>query len=214
MDADNPRHAKRLPAILLAVAVLGGAIWFWESVLEDRLIPKRLARLEGHQIYRSGQLSAFLVDRTLKKHGIQVVVALTGRDPQDRDQNAEEAATAALGIELQRYPLRGDGTGDVQNYAAALQAVMQAERQGKPVLIHCAAGAQRTGAAIAFYQLLIDKKPPAMVVREMRRFGWRPSRNPALVPYINANLGPLAAMLHGKGLLDEIPDPLPVLSAP
>jgi len=49
------------------------------------------------------------------------------------------------------------------------------------------------------------------VLRELRQHDWRPSQNPHLVPYINENLGRLAALLHERGLLEEIPDPLPVL---
>jgi protein tyrosine phosphatase (PTP) superfamily phosphohydrolase (DUF442 family) len=205
---------KRLSAVVLGVCLLGGAAWFWDGVAKDRLIPKRWAAVEGHSIYRSGQLSAFLVKRTLARHGIKVIVVLTFYDPQDKDQAAEVKAAAELGIELLRFPLAGDGTGDVNNYAGALAAVIQAERQGKPVLVHCAAGAQRTGGTIAFYQLLVDKKPPAAVIRELKQHGWDPARNPKLLPYLNENLGKIATILHDRGLLDAIPDPLPLLPTP
>jgi len=205
------KHSKRLGVAALAVCVLGGVGWFWGEVAQDRLIPKRWDVVEGHRIYCSGQLSASLVKRTLAHHGIKVVVALTFEDPQDKDQQAEKRAAAELGIELLRFPLFGNGTGDIDQYAGALAAVIQAERQGKPVLIHCAAGAQRTGGAIAFYRLLVDKKPPAEVVQELRRHGWNPKRNPNLLPYLNENLARLAATLSEKGVIDGVPNPLPVL---
>jgi len=204
-------RAKRLCGVVVAVCVLGGAVWFWDDVVKDRVIPKRWSVVAGHDIYRSGQLSGTLIRKMLTNYGIKVIVALTGRDLQDKDQEAEETAAAELGIELRRFPLRGDGTGDINNYAAALAAVVEAERQGKPVLIHCAAGAQRTGGAIAFYQLLVDRKSPPEVIREMKRCGWNPKRNPDLLPYINENLPQLATILHEKGILDKVPDPLPVL---
>ena len=213
MDRDKKKRSRQLLAALLAVCLLGGAVWLWDDVAKDRLIPKRWAVVEGHSIYRSGQLSASLVKRTLARHGIQVIVALTFDDPNDRNQAAEKKTAAELGIELRRFPLAGDGTGDVNNYAGALAVVIQAERQGRPVLVHCASGAQRTGGVIAFYRLLIDKRPPPEVVRELRRHGWNPQRNPKLLPYLNANLGRIATILHDQGLLDEIPAPLPVLQA-
>jgi protein tyrosine/serine phosphatase len=208
------KHSKWRPAVVLAVCVLAGSAWFWESVAKDRVIPKRWAVVEGHQIYRSGQLSGSLVKRTLARHGIKVIVALTGDDPQDKNQQAEKQTAAELGIDLLRFPLNGDGTGDVHQYAGAVAAVIHAERQGKPVLVHCAAGAQRTGGTIAFYQLLVDRKPPATVIRDLRHHGWNPKRNPNLLPYLNENLVRVAAILHDQGLLDEIPCPLPVLQAP
>jgi protein tyrosine/serine phosphatase len=211
VDRNTKRHSRRLPAVVLGVCLLGGGVWLWEGVAKDRLVPKRWAAVEGHSIYRSGQLSAALVKRTLASHGIKVIVALTFDDPQDKDQAAEVKAASQLGIELLRFPLAGDGTGDVNNYAGALAAVVQAERQGELVLVHCAAGAQRTGGVIAFYRLLVDRKPPAEVIQELRRHGWNPKRNPNLLPYLNENLGKIATILHNRGLLDEIPDPLPVL---
>ena len=214
VDRNTKKQSKLLPAVVWGVCLLGGAVWFWDGVAKDRLIPKRWAAVEGHSIYRSGQLSASLVKRTLARRGIKVIVALTFEDPQDKDQAAEVKAASELGIELLRFPLRGDGTGDVNNYAGALAALIQAERQGKPVLVHCAAGAQRTGGTIAFYQLLVDKKPPADVIQELKHHGWNPKRNPNLLPYLNENLGKIATTLHNRGLLDEIPDPLPVLQAP
>jgi protein tyrosine/serine phosphatase len=212
-DKNNKKHPNRLPAVILIACLLGGAVWFWEDVAKDRLIPKRWSAVEDHSLYRSGQLSAFLVKRTLARHGIKVIVALTD-DPRSEDQAAEIKAAAELGIELHRFPLRGDGTGDVNNYAGALATMIRSQRQGKPVLVHCAAGAQRTGGAIAFYQLLVDKKPPAEVLREMRRHGWSHRDNPKLLPYVNDHLATIATYLHDQGLLDEIPDPLPLLPLP
>lgn len=213
-DAKKIKLPKWLPVAVLVVGVLGGAVWLWEDVLEDRLIPKRWAAVEGHDFYRSGQLSARLIKKMLVRHNIQVIVALTGRDPKDRDQEAEEKAAAELGIELHRFPLTGDGTGDIQQYAGALTTLIQAERQGRTALIHCAAGVQRTGGTIAFLRLLVDKRDAADVVRELRRHGWRPRRNPHLLPYLNENLPRLAAILRDQGLFDEIPNPLPVLQTP
>jgi protein-tyrosine phosphatase len=213
--ADNQlKPSKRLPAAILALCLLGGATWLWSGVVKDRLIPKRWDVVAGHQIYRSGQLSAALVRRTLTRHGIKVIVALTAPDPQDRDQQAEEQAAATLGIQVRRFPLAGDGTGDVQQYVGAVAALIEAERQGRPVLVHCAAGAQRTGGAVAFYRLLVDRAPPADVVREMRQHGCNQRDKPRLLPYINANLATVASALHARGLIDQIPEPLPILSSP
>ncbi len=213
-NRNERRRVKPLLAVVAAVCLLGGAAWLWDGVLKDRLIPKRWDVVEGHLIYRSGQLAAALVKKTLASHGITVIVVLTAHDPQDKDQQAEERAAAELSIDLQRFPLSGDGTGDLNQYAGALAVIVQAERQGKPVLIHCAAGVQRTGGAIALYRLLADRKSPAEVVQELCRHGWSPRRNPKLLPYLNDHLGRIATILHEKSLLDAVPDPLPVLQTP
>ncbi len=197
--------------IILAVVVLGGAVWVWEEVLEDRLIPKRWGVVEEGLVCRSGQLSASLVKRVLKEHGIKVIVNLTSEVPGDKDQEAEQKAAEELGIEVKRFPLSGDGTGDIARYAGAVAAVVEARRMGKPVLVHCAAGAQRTGGTIAFYRLLVEKKSPSFVVKEMARYGWDPKDDTILLDYINEHMSEMAAMLEAQGVIDDIPEPLPVL---
>lgn len=216
MSAEGKQHqfARQLAIVLTIVALIGGGIWFWEDVAKDRLIPKSWAVVEEHAIYRSGQLSAALVKKTLVRCGIQVIVTLAHDDPKDRDMQAEKTVAAELGIELRRFPLGGDGTGDVNNYAGAVAAVIEARRQGRPVLVHCIAGAQRTGGVLACYQLLVEKKPPAAVVEYLLRHEWRPKRNPYLLPYLNQNLGTIAQILRTRGLLDEVPCPMPVLQVP
>ena len=215
---DDPKDTPQVNAsrrktlhIILIVAAVAGAIWLWEDVLEDRLIPKKWGTVTEGEIYRSGRLSAALVERTLKKHDIAVIVTLCGHSPDNKDEVAEIAAAERLGIEYLRFPLRGNGTGDIENYANAVAAVVKAQRAGKSVLVHCAAGAQRTGGVTAFYRLLFEKASPEEVLREMKRYGWRPERNAALVPYINENMEQMTVMLRDMGLLEEIPDPLPQL---
>jgi protein tyrosine phosphatase (PTP) superfamily phosphohydrolase (DUF442 family) len=203
----------RLARVILVVCLLGGAGWFWEDVAKDRLIPKRWATVEEGRIYRSGQLSAALVRKMLVRHGIKVIVTLTGEIPHDPDQEAENKAAEELGIELLRFPLSGNGTGDVHRYVEAVAAIVEAKRQAKPVLVHCAAGAQRTGGVIACYRLLVEGRPPAYVLDEMRRCGWKP-KDTALLVYLNQNLGTIAALLHERGIIQTPSEPLPVLSVP
>ncbi len=205
--------SRRLAAVILVVCLLGGAGWLWVRVVKDQVIPKRWAAVEEGRIYRSGQLSSTLVRKTLARHQIKVIVDLTGEIPHDRDQEAEKKAAEELGIELLRLPLLGDGTGDIHRYAEAVAAIVEAKRQDKPVLVHCAAGAQRVGGVIACYQLLVEGRPPAYVLAEMRQHGWKP-HDLKLPAYLNQNLGAIAALLCDRAIIEAVPDPLPVLSAP
>jgi predicted protein tyrosine phosphatase len=108
-------------------------------------------------------------------------------------------------------PLGGNGTGNINHYAQAVIAIVEADRKSKPVLVHCVAGTQRTGGVIAAYRLLVQKKDPAFVIDEMKRYGFRPKSNPALLPYINGNMAELSLLLKQAGAIDEIPNPLPQL---
>ncbi|MFZ2148317.1 MAG: dual specificity protein phosphatase family protein [Sedimentisphaerales bacterium] len=197
--------------ILLVIVIAGLVIWLWKSVLEDRLIPKRWGVVQAGKIYRSGRLSAALVKKMLRENNISVIIDLTGDEPGDRDQEAEKGAAVELGIERLNFPLKGDGTGDINNYAQAIAAIVDAEQKGKPVLVHCAAGTQRTGGVIACYRMLVEKKPPSFAYAELLRYDWKDKPDQILLTYINSNMAKLAALLKEMGVIDEVPNPLPFI---
>ena len=196
---------------VLAILLVVGSVWLWEEILEERTIPKRFGVVEQGLIYRSGQLHKALVEKTLRKYKIAKIVDLTGGVPGDQNQQAEIRATQNLGIDRVALYLEGDGTGDIRHYAEAIAFIHDAVQQSKPVLVHCAAGTQRTGGVIAAYRLLVQKRPPSEVQHEMSEYGWRATGNPALPQYLNDNMDRLAEILVAKGVLDQVPQPLPQL---
>ena len=202
---------KRYLFLFLTLLLIAGSVWLWEEVLEDRVIPKRFGVVEPGQIYRSGRLHRSLVEKTLRKYNIAKIVDLTGGVPKDQDQQAEVLATQVLGIERVELFLKGNGTGDIRRYAEAIAFIHDAVRQNKPVLVHCSAGAQRTGGVIAAYRMLVQKKPPTEVHDEMTKYRWKPKKDHELLQYLNDNMSSLAGMLVEKGVLDRVPEPLPKL---
>lgn len=208
MNLKKKQHNKW---ILVILVVLGCSIWLWDGVIKDRVIPKRWGIVKQGKVYRSGQLSASLVEKTLKKNDIKVIVSLTGKVPDDPDQAAEQCAADKLDIDLFRFGLGGDGTGDIEQYAQAIAVIVKAEKENKPVQVHCAAGTQRTGGVIACYRLLVKGDAPKDVLREMKLYGWSPQENPKLLPFINKNMYHLAERLQELGVIDTIPEPLPLL---
>lgn len=211
-DSPPPRRSKssRKPWIIgLTIAIIGGSIWLWEDVLEDRFIAKRWGVVEAGVIYRSGQLSPALIERTLQEHGVQLVVSLCADDADNAAHLAERQAVQDLGIERKVFPLIGDGTGDIHNYALAIAAMVEAQRQGEPMLVHCAAGSYRTGGVVAAYRMLVQGAAPADARAEMRRYDWDPD-NPILPKYLNEHMAELAEQLVRMGVIESVPDPLPV----
>jgi len=200
-----------MPVVGIAFVVVAANIWVWQSVIKDRVIPKRFGVVEQGRIYRSGQLSAALVKKIFVEHNIRVVVDLTTEDPNNPDQQAEKLAAAELDIKIIKLPLRGDGTGDINNYARAITAISEADRKATPVLVHCAAGAQRAGGVIAAYRLLVQKKDPGFAISELKHYGWDQKDDQALLTYLNSNMADLAQLLKQSGVIDEVPKPLPQL---
>jgi len=190
----------------------GLAIWAWFGIIRYHVIPKRFGVVEQGRIYRSGQLSAPLAKKVLADHNIRVIVDLTNDDPKNQDQQAEKKAAAELNIKVLRFPMSGKGTGDINEYAHAIVTIVDARKNNLPVLVHCAAGTQRTGGVIAMFRLLVQKKDPAFVISEMKHYGWNAKDNPDLLPYLNGNMALLAEMLKQAGVINEAPSPLPKLS--
>jgi protein tyrosine phosphatase (PTP) superfamily phosphohydrolase (DUF442 family) len=208
------RHKSSKRAILtigLVVAVVAVSILVWEEVLEDRLIPKRWGVVVPGAIYRSGQLSPALVEKTLDEHGIELVVSLCADEPDDAEHLAEQQAVVNLGIERRVYPLHGDGTGDITYYAQAISDLLESKRLGRPVLVHCAAGASRTGGVVAAYRMLVEGVDPADAWAEMTRYDWDPD-DPDPPRYLNENMAELCHLLVQMGVIEDVPDPLPMLA--
>lgn len=183
----------------------------WVRDIRDQFIPKRWGVVEPGKIYRSGQISARLIRPMLEDNRIARVVDLTTDDIPEAYHDAEIETITDMGIERKLFPLISDGTGDVETYAAAVASVAEAERQGKPVLVHCAAGTQRTGGVIATYRLLVQKKAPAEVLEEMRKYKYDPVHSPRLREYLNEHMPELASELVRHGTIDQVPEPLPRL---
>jgi protein tyrosine/serine phosphatase len=206
--------ARWLVSGLLAALLLGAAWQAWNRHLRDEVFPRRFAEVEPDGLYRSGQIAGRLVRDVLAEHAIGMVVSLRDHDATRADHRAEREATEALGIERVELHLSGDGTGDPEMYVRAIEAIARARRAGVPVLVHCAAGTRRAGAATALYLLLVEGRGAGDAWRELSRFGEDSLADSPLVSYLNGNLRAIAEGLVARGVIARVPEPLPVLGPP
>ncbi len=198
----NANNVSRLWKTVLAITVsFGVAILTWEEVLEDRLTAKRFGTVVDGRVYRSGQISKWMIEPTLSEYGIRVIVDLTAPQPDDEHQQAELATAVRLGIRHVRFPLCGDGTGDVNNYVGAIQAIDQAVKNGAPVLVHCASGAQRTGGVVGAWRLMVQGDSAESVRAEMLSYGAAPE----VFGYLDANLRTIGQQLFAAGTIPDAP---------
>lgn len=193
--------------ILLTIGLI------FEHVVKDRIFPKRFGEVEPGVVFRSGQIHPVLIEQTLQKHGIEKVIDL--RYWEDiPEMTAERDAIKNLGLISERYPLNGNGTGNVDHYVAALVSLHESRQAREPVLVHCAAGSQRTGGTFAAYSTLVLGVPTEQAVAQMEQYDWDPKKDQVLLDYLNDNIGYIAEQLVLAGVISEVPSPLPVFLNP
>src|SRR5690606_4276953 len=169
-------------AVATLAATVAAALLFrwWKTQLRHWLIAHKFAAVVPGRLYRSGQLSRHHLPRILRRHSIGTIIDLTPVPTHPNPhQRAERDAIASRGIQGLRYPMRGDGTGELLAVADAVTALHRALAGGGAVLVHCAAGVQRTGHVLSAYLLLVAAVEPAAVYQYAERFGWEPSRSRA-----------------------------------
>lgn len=197
--------------IVVALIIVVAAVGAWAAGLKRHVFPRHWETVNEGLVYRSGELSTTLVERTWRKHNIQTVISLMG--PEGDDPKCETAAREAaqnLGIERKIFPLIGDGTGDVEQYVQAVKALVESRNANKPVVVHCASGTYRTGGTIAIYRTLIEGWTGKQAYDEMIAEGVKPGPQTPLVLYLNSNIGKIARRLAEEGVIERVPDPLPV----
>lgn len=183
------------PLVLLAL-IAGGVIW-WYAGLRNYFIPDNFGVVEPGKIYRSAQIHRRILRQTLLDNNIKVIVDLSQED--SPDAQAEKQIAADLGVErIAIAGLGGKGVGDPDAYPEALRAIVDANRKGKAVLVHCQSGAQRTGGVIATYRMLVQGRDEAQAFEEAKQFHFRPSQNPHLVPFVEQHLREWKAKLEAE----------------
>lgn len=136
----------------LALLVLGGAIT-WNKYIRDYFVPRNFGVVKAGAIYRSGRLTSPVLRQLHEDYHLRTIIDLSAFEPQYPEADEQQLADE-LGIERFRFSLVGDGTGDPNNYVAALKLMTDPARQ--PVLVHCSAGAQRTSAAVILYRHIVQ----------------------------------------------------------
>jgi uncharacterized protein (TIGR01244 family) len=141
------KHGLKLAGVV-AVGVVASSVWWWGW--DDNYH----AVIRG-ELYRSAQMSAPRLREHLVRDGLRTVINL--RPETNALWHAQEKQACQLaGVEFIDFPLVGDRAPSSQQTAALVTVLRQARR---PVLVHCAHGADRTSFAVALYLLGIAGVP-------------------------------------------------------
>ena len=143
-----PPRAKRLTrwiARLLVAVVLAGALYVaWDQANHN------FGEIQHGRIYRSGQMPAAALARTIRDYKIKTVLNLRGSN-QDAWYSAERRATLDAGATQVDIAM----SSCIWMSRAQLRTVVRTlDTAEYPMLIHCQWGAERTGLISAFAELL------------------------------------------------------------
>lgn len=138
------RRGWPLRSLLLAVAgvLLAG------SYLGGLQLTGNFHTVIANELYRSAQPSPTQIAAYAATYGIRSIVNLRGANPGKDWYEAERAMADRLGIQHLDFAMSAKRPLD-DGRAAQLIALLRSAP--KPVLIHCQAGADRTGLASALY---------------------------------------------------------------
>ena len=127
-------------ALALTASVGGYAGWLVATNNFHTVIPGRL--------YRSAQPDGAEIADYAARYGIRTIVNLRGRYPDASWYREETEASARLGIDHVDFKMSSSRLLDPSR-SKALIAMLASART--PILIHCMAGADRTGLVASYY---------------------------------------------------------------
>ncbi|MDX4073927.1 protein tyrosine phosphatase [Ochrobactrum soli] len=106
------------------------------------------------EAYRSNQPDPARIAKLQKAYGIKTIINLRGPEPGADWYDDEINASQALGIQHVDFEMSSSKRLSPQRAQELITLMQNAE---KPILIHCKAGADRTGLAAALYVAAISK---------------------------------------------------------
>jgi protein tyrosine/serine phosphatase len=186
--------------MLSALVPLSAALVAWWLISLDRggrLFWDHWDEVKRGVLYRSGQLTPGQLTEAVQQFGIRTVVNFQWPG---EEMKAERELSRRLGVDFINLPMPGDGLGEEWQFREVLKVIDDPDR--RPVLVHCARGTCRTGAAAAFYRFERDGWTPDDVAAELRRQTYHYGLVPGYI-YAMVKTKPSTTILRAEMLSDR-----------
>jgi protein tyrosine/serine phosphatase len=174
------QRCRFLVAMLTAGLLLSPAVALGGWALGIQL-SGNVHEVEPSQLYRSGQLSGSFLNEVIDRYDIRTVINLRGRHPGTEWYRDEMAIATRKGVTHIDIRMSANKEPDAATIGRLIEAFKTAPR---PILIHCEAGADRSGLASAIYELLIAHRSASEAGRQLSffygHFPWLTSKTGAM----------------------------------
>ncbi len=170
-----PRSKNRggLFKIIIIIAIVAGVIYGIKKT-RYQFIARNFGVVEQNQIYRSGRLSPRMLRKVIAENNIKTILDLGAYQLDSVGDIKEQAISDELGVTRIRFELSGDGTGNPNYYVQALR--MMQDEKTYPLLVHCAAGAQRASGAVLLFRHIVQGVDIAEAYPETFNFKHKPDQ--------------------------------------
>lgn len=162
----------------LAVLLLLVGMGFWAGYLQ---LTGNFHVVEPGIAYRSNTLGQEQLSEVLKQNGIRTIVNLRGTGIGQSWYDTESNVARGQGVLLVDIPMDDDRLPAPAVMAKLIEVLRTAPR---PLLIHCKAGADRTGLASALFELVVMHQSAPKAAEQLSfafgHFPWLGSRTVAM----------------------------------
>lgn len=160
-----PTNVSRKTRVTLGVTLLAasaaGVLW-----LNHRCVPKRFGTVVEGRLYRSGEITPHELEYLAREYGLRTVLSLLKHS---MPESIPERQTARrLGLRWVNVPLPGNGASTPAERDKIKSVLF--DHDAAPLLVHCAAGVNRTGLAVGLYRIHQQGWTLADVLSEMREY--------------------------------------------
>lgn len=140
------RYVRAIGIALVCCLAVGGIYLGWLQISGN------FNTVVDGEFYRSGQLSETQVAEYAAQYGIKTIINLRGDNTGSSWYDAEVAVAKRLGIRYVNFGMSARRELTTQQALTLISLMREAQ---KPLLIHCKAGADRSGLASALYMAAV-----------------------------------------------------------
>jgi undecaprenyl-diphosphatase len=152
----------KIPIMTLAFLLLSSVSYFLYMEEQGNFHP-----ITPGEAYRSAQLDRDELEYYINKHNIKSIVNLRGEHPDEPWYGEETQVCAEKNVKHYNIALSSShepADEDIRKLIAIF------ENAPRPVLIHCQAGADRSGLAAAMWKVIVDKEPKSEAQKQLSLF--------------------------------------------